>query len=230
MYIIGDIHGCFKTFMALIEKLPTDDIIFLTGDLIDRGPRSKEVVQWVIDNSDKCKSVTGNHEQMLLNVFHDPSMTSLLGWLDNGGKNTLNSYFPESNRDVKQKKARKELDIPEEHLNFFESLPLFIEEDDVFITHAGWNPKIPWETVKELNDENGYFGGFTWYRGLPTKLPNDKFHVFGHTPLSKPEITNYSANIDTGAVFTNCTGGGKLTALHYPSLEIYQQENIDYIV
>ena len=50
IWVIGDIHGCFDTFMALVAKLPKDAKICLAGDLIDRGPKSRQVVQYVMDN------------------------------------------------------------------------------------------------------------------------------------------------------------------------------------
>ena len=60
------------------------------------------------------------------------------------------------------------------------------------------------------------------------KLPEGMYHVFGHTPVSSPEITDYYADIDTGAVFAGSVNHGQLTALHYPTMEIYQQKNIDF--
>jgi len=241
MYVIGDVHGCFKTLMALIDKLPTDEQIIFTGDLIDRGPMSKEVVQWVIDNSDRCRSVVGNHEQMLLNARKKPTMSNVSMWTWNGGDAALNSYFPETvsktvfdetDEEIENKEAlriaRRRIDIPQEHLDFFESLPQYIIEDKLFISHTSWNTKIPWENVLELDDSNGYFKGLTWYRGVPGKLPDELFHVFGHTPVEEPEISDYYANIDTGAVFVDWDKGGQLTALHYPTMQTYQQENLDF--
>ena len=45
MYIIGDVHGCYNTLMELIAKLPKDAKLCFVGDLIDRGPNSKDVVE-----------------------------------------------------------------------------------------------------------------------------------------------------------------------------------------
>ena len=54
MIIIADIHGCFKTLQALIKKLPEDQEICFSGDLIDRGRNSKDVVEFVKSNGYKC--------------------------------------------------------------------------------------------------------------------------------------------------------------------------------
>lgn len=243
MYIIGDVHGCYLTLLALVEKLPKDEPIFFTGDLIDRGPRSKEVVQWLIDNPSKCKSVKGNHEQMLLQCYEKNTMSARSSWGWNGGEHTMDSYFPESavpndlygatDEEVeaweKIKENRNVRKIPKEHIEFFDRMPLFIREDRLFVSHSSWNPRIPWDRVLEMEDKTGMMGhGLTWNRGIPGILPENMYHVFGHTPVARPDITHYYADIDTGAVFHDWEYGGKLTAIHYPTLEIFQQENLDF--
>ena len=49
IYIIGDVHGCYRSLLALIEQLPRkfDSKICFVGDLIDRGPASADVVEFV---------------------------------------------------------------------------------------------------------------------------------------------------------------------------------------
>lgn len=242
MYIVGDVHGCYLTLLALVEKLPKDEQIFFTGDLVDRGPRSKEVVQWMIDNSTKCRSSIGNHEQMLLSCYGSPRMSNMSTWSWNGGEDTMDSYFPESAKSpnlclstdeeveawFKIKEKRRVINIPRDHIEFFDKMPLYIREDKLFISHSSWNPRLPWEQALLLEDKEArHGGGLTWRRGIPGRLPEEMFHVFGHTPVIQPEITDYYANIDTGAVFKGYESGGKLTAIHYPTLDIYQQQNID---
>ena len=71
--IIGDIHGCFEEFKDLLGTLgceinngsvvlPENRKIILIGDLIDKGPMSKEVIDFVHSNQDKFLLVLGNHE------------------------------------------------------------------------------------------------------------------------------------------------------------------------
>lgn len=64
MIIIGDVHGGFDTLRKLVDKLPQDENICFVGDLIDRGPKSVEVVDFVIDNGFDC--VLGNHEDLMI--------------------------------------------------------------------------------------------------------------------------------------------------------------------
>nr|WP_314997859.1 hypothetical protein [uncultured Campylobacter sp.] len=51
------------------------------------------------------------------------------------------------------------------------------------------------------------------------------FNVYGHTPIAEPDITNFSANIDTGCVYKH--GFGCLCALEFPSMRVFLQENIE---
>ncbi|MCT7603919.1 metallophosphoesterase [Aliarcobacter butzleri] len=62
IYIIGDVHGCYKSLIALIDKLPNKEKskICFVGDLVDRGMYSYEVVKFVMENNYDC--VLGNHE------------------------------------------------------------------------------------------------------------------------------------------------------------------------
>lgn len=100
-WVIGDIHGCYKTLLALIRQIEaseyaSDSITFM-GDLIDRGPQSAEVVQYAIDNHIDC--CMGNHElffQMFLDT--EVSREALGGWGSVGGDATLESYHFDLNR------------------------------------------------------------------------------------------------------------------------------------
>jgi len=94
-YIIGDIHGSYLTMLALIEKVkekdPKAEFIF-TGDYIDRGPRSAEVVEFIIEGikSGEFQGVRGNHEGLMYEFFQSRFGSN---WLSgNGGTATVESY------------------------------------------------------------------------------------------------------------------------------------------
>ena len=96
IYIISDVHGCFKSLKALINQFPNKEnskIVFV-GDLIDRGPSSCEVVKFIMDNNYDC--VLGNHEEMFLEFApskEDEDLSDSKHWLFNcGGEQTLKSY------------------------------------------------------------------------------------------------------------------------------------------
>jgi bis(5'-nucleosyl)-tetraphosphatase (symmetrical) len=68
-YAIGDIQGCMASLerlLALIDFSPARDELWLTGDLVNRGPRSLDVLRWARDLDHRIVSVIGNHDLHLL--------------------------------------------------------------------------------------------------------------------------------------------------------------------
>jgi bis(5'-nucleosyl)-tetraphosphatase (symmetrical) len=68
-YAIGDIQGCYLTLQKLLEKLefnPSRDKLWLLGDLVNRGPRSLEVLRWASALGERVQAVLGNHDIHLL--------------------------------------------------------------------------------------------------------------------------------------------------------------------
>ncbi len=99
-YAIGDIQGCFLTLQKLLERLAFDpgrDRLWLVGDLVNRGPRSLEVLRWARGLGDRVVAVLGNHDLHLLaradgvarprrrdsleEVLKAPDREDLLDWL-----------------------------------------------------------------------------------------------------------------------------------------------------
>ena len=49
-YVISDIHGCYKEYQKLLEKIyfSDTDVLYLMGDMVDRGPEPVKVLQDVM--------------------------------------------------------------------------------------------------------------------------------------------------------------------------------------
>ncbi len=217
---IGDVHGHYEGLNHLLEQIAPgmDDEVYFTGDLIDRGPQSANVVRLVRDNFYGC--VLGNHEQMLLDVFpHGKDINSnvIQHWLHNWGYATATSYH--------------DVDQILEDVEWMRSLPLYIDLDDIWLVHAGIHPHIPLheQTSNELcwiRDE---------FHSISKPYFQDKLVIIGHTitftmPGVQPgEVVRGHGwiDIDTGAYHHR---SGWLTGLDITNEKVYQVNVYDHSV
>lgn len=68
IWAIGDLQGCLPSLERLLEAIPADARLWLTGDLINRGPQSLETLRWVRAQGSRIVTVLGNHDLHLLAV------------------------------------------------------------------------------------------------------------------------------------------------------------------
>jgi serine/threonine protein phosphatase 1 len=227
IYIISDIHGCFKSLKALINQFPNKEnskIVFV-GDLIDRGASSCEVVKFVMQNNYDC--IMGNHEEMFLEFApskENEDLSNSKHWLFKcGGEETLKSYTCK--------------DEYYKQYDFIKTLPLYLEYKDykttdnryLVVSHSAVGKVWDKRDSKDKDDIKEFESHLLYSR---YKNSNNKeiFNVFGHTIFSAPVVNEYSAAIDLGCYHEKDESklpNPRLCALEFPSMKIYTQENIE---
>lgn len=201
---------------ALLEKLePYYDRKFVfVGDYIDRGPSSKQVVDYLIDFNKKvnCVFLRGNHEQMLLDAFQRNENRL---WMMNGGRTTIKSYGWSQNSNS----------LPKSHEEFYQNTIFYYDTEDYFFVHAGISPS---KTIEQSLKDDDEIHEFLWERSHLNvyETPWEKTVVFGHTPRPNPLKKENMIGIDTGCVYDRI-GYGKLTAAKLPEEEFIQQPCLD---
>ena len=199
-FACGDIHGCFDDLERELWKLRFDkaaDRLFCVGDLIDRGPSSELVADYL--NSPWFFSVMGNHELMFLMANRDtPERHSYFhSHFLNGGEWAYG--MPKQKYDAIQATVQK--------------LPLVIRVGNAIVVHAAL-PAV--ESLGEIEkDPAPYTETILWFRGRypAVNVPGIERIYAGHSILEKPERTGKYVNIDTGAFLRHWGERGKLTVL-----------------
>lgn len=211
IFAIGDVHGCAGKLNTLLDRLPLerarDTLVFL-GDLIDRGPDSKEVIETICRlrrQGVAVRGLLGNHEYLLLE-YQASGDGALLPYLRaNGIEATLASYGAATQRGLADLSF-----MPPAHREFLASLLPYWETEQFIFVHAGIMPGLPLadHDLPTLCEKRGEF--------LTAEMPLGKRVVFGHTPFASPFVTPSKIGIDTGAVY-----GNLLTAVELPAVIFY---------
>jgi serine/threonine protein phosphatase 1 len=205
IFVIGDIHGCFDSLIELVEykiQLQKKDKLILLGDYIDRGDKSKKVVDFIVElmeNGFDIIALIGNHEAMLLDAYDNEKNISK--WIQSGGNETLQSFEISSLKDIESK-----------YVKFFKALRYYYSFKDFLFVHAGFNDDVP----NPFTD----FYSMLWKckESYTNPLLADKTIIHGHNPISVSQCEerilakHRVINIDTGCVYDDKEGFGRLTA------------------
>lgn len=203
---VGDIHGCHSEFAEMVEllDLKEEDRLVLLGDLVNRGPDSKKVIE--IARAKRAIPLLGNHELRLLK------------FRKSGDRRVLKDH------DIETAEA-----LGPEEWAFLESMVLTYEEKELnmVLVHGGFLPNIPWQkqpaevvTRIQVVDAEGNARKRAdspespWWADLWGGPP---FVVYGHTPRPEVYRLKWSIGIDTG-----CVLGGSLTAYVLPERRLVQ--------
>lgn len=213
IYAIGDVHGRYDLLESLLAFIQSNaekrgqepEVIFL-GDIVDRGPDSRNCIELVISTLNRwsnSKIILGNHDDLFVRVLgtdsSDPAVVDT--WLDNGGIPTVYNYDYEA--DLVMARNAIKLDY-EHHVTLFRNASL-IEIDGPFaFVHAGVHPD------RAIDDQSRR--DCLWIREpfLEYAGPLSHLVVHGHTVTEsrRPFVTKNRIAIDTGAFAT-----GHLTTL-----------------
>lgn len=212
-YAIGDIHGRSDLLDALLEAIRVDAakrgarmrIVFL-GDVIDRGPHSRQAMDRVIETLETLPGsalILGNHEEFLLRFLDDAVHRETVArhWFANGGLATIASYGFSERDSIDAIAEGLCAEFPS-HIAALRAADWSIETDSHVFVHGGIDTALPLDrqdpvTTRWIRHE------FLEFRG-----PLEKIVVHGHTPTDSflPEVHGNRIAVDTGAF-----GSGHLT-------------------
>lgn len=219
-FAVTDIHGCSLTLKALVQeelKLKKEDELYILGDLVNKGPDSKGVIDYIEALQQEQYQVAclrGNHDQMLLDAYHK------------GDKAT--SLSPEEKElTLKSFGIAAYSELPRKYYKFLNKLEYYLELPDYFLVHAGFD-----FSKKDIFKDKEAMLNIRDYKVDWEKLDN-KCLLHGHTPTAlytiKKAIThnNQRINLDAGCVYYKNAPFGNLVALDMDTKELYIQPNID---
>lgn len=238
--LISDIHGCMNTLTRLLNALPKPCRLILLGDLIDRGPSSRQVVEFAMEH--RIPTVAGNHEDLCLAFYnhaaHCAGEYERGIWLSNGGDKAVRGWNSWDSRALSERERLQAQGlggrVPEEVLLWMEALPAYVlgPEDQLdangrrlLASHTGYGlsaDKGDW--FRALWGRRSMGDGY-WVGQAPDtgeEIDDGLFRVYGHTQAKTPFITKSEAMIDTGAAYGS-RGYGVLTALIWPTKEVFAQ-------
>lgn len=215
MMVVGDVHGSYEQLALLLQSPYTDGrhVVFI-GDLIDRGPESSKVLDFVAEVSSEWPEgatiLRGNHEQDLLD-FIDSGQPGR--FLHNGGLSTIASYYQSVPINVLRSFPH---DFPEDHLSMLRSSTTYIETDSMLISHMGYDPTRP--SVRDL-DAMVLQPHYELFHSGPPSLA--KLTICGHYAqrAGRPYVSSALICVDTGC---GTVPGAPLTAVLLPERVIVQ--------
>jgi len=215
-YVVGDIHGRLDLLDKLLDGIHHElkrrharkTLLVFVGDLIDRGPKSAQVVERLRTYSHrgvKTVFILGNHEEVLLRILAgDKSLID--SWLKFGGLQCLESYGVDAaglkKRPVEDILGEIQRAVPEQHKEFLEGFVDSCRFGDYLFVHAGIRPGVEIDQQRQSD--------LRWIREpfLFDETDHGFVVVHGHTIRPEVEIRPNRIGIDTGAYRS-----GVLTAL-----------------
>ena len=221
-YAVGDVHGRLDLLEDLLHKLECDHLqrapaktyLVMLGDLIDRGPDSRGVLEYFVAHPlhwARVVHLKGNHEEYLLNILNGAT-ERVPDWLAYGGMECLQSYGLSQgwvlNAPFDAIVERLSAVFPEAHRAFLEEMGDTFRFGGYLFVHAGIRPGVP-ISEQSVRDLRLIREGF-----LDDRTDHGVIVVHGHTIVDRPEEHPNRIALDTGAYKSD-----RLTALRLEGTE-----------
>ena len=228
-YAVSDVHGCMHALESALSQVGfcDDDVLYVLGDMIDRGPASYKVLEFVRSHENVI-ALMGNHELMALQYLDDDPEHGR-DWQYNGYWEMRQWFEDHMKGNEEQQKEADEL------ISWLRGLPYWVELDDYLLIHAGWNTWYKKNKRKRKESIDAYMNRLKKQYDMQLVWSREEFYegntklekkvIFGHTPtyhfLGVPRrecrVLDYEdkMNIDCG-----CAYGGKLALLNLDTMEV----------
>ena len=235
-YVVSDLHGCYKSWLALLQeiRLTDEDELYVLGDIVDRGPEPMLLLQ---DMMSRCNvfPIAGNHDfaaflslksmtteltdQSIQKMEENNEFEQMLLWLSDGGQPTMQAFQKLS--------AEERQDILEyfQEFSFYEEIELD-NGKSYLLSHTGGEEICGTRSLEEIPVDTFISGRLDYSR----QYFSDRIWVTGHTPTrtiqgAEPDRIYRSNNhmaIDCGCVF-----GGYLGAVRLEDGKDFYVKNLD---
>ena len=201
--------------------------MYLLGDYIDRGPNSKEVLDYIMALQEagyRLHCLKGNHEDYCVETWEADQKHHLFKtptqrlWENVGAKETYKSFG-----------VKRPRDIPKQYIDWMRDLPYYFELENFILVHAGLNfsAENPFEDLHSMTRVRNFKVDFNKTHG--------KRIIHGHIPVDYSFIdhvihhqNNYDfIALDNGVFNTNKTDMGNLMAFNPDTNELFAQTNMD---
>ena len=216
VYAVGDIHGrrdLLEQLLATVEedsarRGPAEILLIFLGDLVDRGPDSRGVVEQLIQYRERQPStrfLMGNHEEVFLRAL-EGDLKALRLLIRIGGRETILSYGVSADAyrdlDFEDLAALLRSRVPDDHIQFMSGFERLVEVGDYLFVHAGIRPGVA------LAEQTG--SDLRWIREdfLRHRSSFGPIVVHGHSITDDVDVRPNRIGIDTGAY-----ASGRLTAI-----------------
>jgi serine/threonine protein phosphatase 1 len=212
--VIPDIHGCVNTLKALLNQVnpSKEDHLFFLGDYVNKGPSSPETLDFLItlQKRTNCHFIMGNHDHAILMHLTGEVLQS------DDRMSTWNSRNLNNHPNTKQ------------YIEFLQSLHHFIELDDYFLVHAGFdfNSNDSFLNTHKMMNIVGIEYDYSKAKG--------KKIIHGHLPHPLEEIErnikegNAIIPLDNGCVYQGeRKGNGRLLCFDLDSGSLVKQDKLD---